>query len=334
MEVSRKPTQERLVLDPSVVAVLPNVADVLEVAHDGESAWAKSLRIHVRHTDGREESYFMKISHGYHGHEALKGEFQATSAIYAITPDFCPKPIAWGSLQCENDAHFYVCKYYDFAEGVPEPTSFCEKLARLHSSHTSPEGKFGFHCTTYNGDLPQDNTWSDSWESYFDNGLRHVLRVREERTGPCPELDAMLPALFEKVIPRLLRPLESGGRSILPSLVHGDLWCGNAGIIDESTGEGIVYDPSSFWAHNEYELGNWRHKRNKFTHRYFQMYHTHIPKSEPEGDFDDRNALYGVRFNLHAATLFPSQESFLQMAIDEIHRLTDEYNAGFTRHDG
>jgi protein-ribulosamine 3-kinase len=144
-----------------------------------------------------------------------------------------------------------VCEFYDFTEGVPEPISFCEKLARLHSSHTSPEGKFGFPYVTYNGNLPQDNTWFDSWEAFFDNGLRHVLKVREERAGPNPELDALLPPLFEKVIPRLLRPLESGGRKIQPSLVHGDLWCGNAGIIDESTEEGIVYDPSSFWAHNE-----------------------------------------------------------------------------------
>lgn len=192
-----------------------------------------------------------KVSYGHHGREALRGEFEATSAIYAITPDFCPKPIAWGTLQNEENAHFYVCKYYDFVEGVPEPVSFCEKLARLHSSHTSPEGKFGFHCTTYNGNLPQDNTWFDSWEAFFDNGLRHVPKIREERAGTNAELDAMLPALFEKVIPRLLRPLESSGRKIVPSLVHGDLWCGNAAIIDGETEEGIVFDPSSFWAHNE-----------------------------------------------------------------------------------
>lgn len=194
---------------------------------------------------------FEQVSYGYHGREALKGEFEATSAIFAIAPDFCPKPIAWGSLHSELDAHFYVCKYYDFADGVPEPASFCEKLARLHSSHASPAGKFGFHCTTYNGNLPQDNTWCDSWEKFFGNGLRHVMKVREERAGPNAELEAMVPALFEKVIPRLLRPLESGGRKLLPTLVHGDLWCGNAGIIDECTEEGIVFDPSSFWAHNE-----------------------------------------------------------------------------------
>jgi fructosamine-3-kinase len=191
-----------------------------------------------------------QISIGFHGLQALKGEYEATSAIHAITPDFCPKPIAWGSLENHTDAHFYLCKFYNLSEELPEPDGFCEKLARLHSSHSPPEGKFGFHCTTYNGDLPQDNTWNDSWEAFFANGLRHVLKIREERAGPSAELDALLPALFDKVIPRLLRPLESNGRKIQPSLVHGDLWYGNASVIDE-TGDPIVFDPSSFWAHNE-----------------------------------------------------------------------------------
>jgi fructosamine-3-kinase len=209
------------------------------------------MRIQVRQTDDEEEQYFMKISVGHNGKEALKGEFESTAAIHSITPDFCPKPIAWGTFHEDSDSHFYVCKFYEFTDGVPEPVSFCEKLARLHAGGTSPEGKFGFHCTTYNGDLPQENSWSDSWEAFFDKGLRHVLKVREERAGPNQELDALLPTLFEEIIPRLLRPLESGGRKIRPSLVHGDLWCGNAGIIDEGTEDGIVYDPASFWAHNE-----------------------------------------------------------------------------------
>jgi fructosamine-3-kinase len=247
------------------------------------------------------------------------GEFESTSAIHAITPEFCPRPIGWGTFENDPNSHFYICKFYDFIEGVPEPSSFSESLARLHSSHSSPEGKFGFHCTTYNGNLPQDNTWCDSWETFFANGLHHVLKVREERAGHNLELDALLPQLFDKVIPRLLRPLESGGRKIKPSLVHGDLWYGNAGIIDGDTEEGIVYDPASFWAHNECtysclptltttyilldllltykqidELGNWRPERNKFTRRYFQAYHSHIPKAEPEEDYDDRNALYSL----------------------------------------
>ncbi|PTB42434.1 hypothetical protein M441DRAFT_67963 [Trichoderma asperellum CBS 433.97] len=269
------------------------------------------------------------VSVGHHGKLALMGEFESTLAIHAIIPEFCPKPTAWGTFKNDPNSHFYICKFYDFVEGVPEPSSFCEKLAQLHSTHSSPEGKFGFHCTTYNGNLPQDNTWCDSWEEFFANGLRHILKIREERAGNNNlQLDALLPRLFDKVIPRLLRPLETEGRKIKPSLVHGDLWYGNTGIINE-TKKGIIYDPASFWAHNEYELGNWRPERNKFTCDYVQAYHSHIPRAEPKDDYDDRIALYSLRFNLHAAALFPEQESFVQMAVNEIKTLIEKYPEGY-----
>lgn len=78
-----------------------------------------------------------------------------------------------------------------------------------------------------------------------------MLKIREDRAGHNLELAELMPVLFDKIIPRLLRPLESKGRTIQPSLVHGDLWYGNTGITDGDTKEGIVYDPASFWAHNE-----------------------------------------------------------------------------------
>ncbi|KAJ5094547.1 alcohol dehydrogenase [Penicillium angulare] len=285
------PTGEKI--DPNVISALSDFAEVLELTNIGKSAWAEFIRIKVQHTDGSEESYFMKISTGPAGKDALKGEFEATSTIYSIVPDFCPKPIAWGTFYDDPDSHFYLCKFYSFTNGVPEPSLFCERLAELHLS-PSPEGKFGFHCTTYNGDLPQDNTWFDSWEAFFAHGLRHILKLRDIRAGTNDELDALLPELFEKVIPRLLRPLETGGRKIKPSLVHGDLWWGNAGIINSATREGIIYDPASFYAHNEYEFGNWRPERNQFTLLYFKAYHKNIPESEPTADYDSRNALYAL----------------------------------------
>ncbi|KAI1403059.1 hypothetical protein F4819DRAFT_452547 [Hypoxylon fuscum] len=143
-------------IDHNIVAALPDVAKILETKYHGESAWARATRVRVLHKDGREEDYFMKVSVGHHGREALKGEFESTSAIYSITPDFCPKPIACGTFASDLTSHFYICKF--FTKAVPQPRPFCEKLARLHSNHTSPNGKFGFHCTTYNVNLPQDNS--------------------------------------------------------------------------------------------------------------------------------------------------------------------------------
>ena len=49
------------------------------------------------------------------------------------------------------------------------------------------------------------------------------------------------------VIPALLGPLE-----IEPVLLHGDLWSGNTGT-DSHTGEPVIFDPSSYFGHNETE---------------------------------------------------------------------------------
>ena len=74
-------------------------------------------------------------------------------------------------------------------------------------------------------------------------------RVRGEHNL---ELIGLKQVFFDRVLPRYLRPLESGGRSIKPCLLHGDLWPGN---VSYKVGkEGIsVYDASAVWGHNEGE---------------------------------------------------------------------------------
>ncbi|CAJ2505419.1 Uu.00g128130.m01.CDS01 [Anthostomella pinea] len=315
--------------DAKVLEVLDNTEEIIGVEKVFHSRWALSSRLNVVQKDKSQRSYFIKKSRGHHGREALRGEYESTLAVYTITPDFCSKPAGWGTFASDPCFHFYLCEFIELRPGLPAPLNFCEKLARLHSFSTSSNGMLGFHVTTYNGYLPQDNTWCDSWEGFFANALRHVLNVRQERAGPCAELDELLPVMFEKVIPRLLRPLETGGNTIKPSLVHGDLWCGNAAIIAKNKGDSVVYDPASFWAHNEYELGNWRPKRNKFSEDYFDAYHDFFPEAAPKEDADDRNALYAMRFNLNAATLFPTDTTYLDMVMDEMRILIPKFPEGY-----
>ena len=191
-----------------------------------------------------------QISFGEHGKEALKGEFESTLAIHTLQPEFTPKPIAHGTFENRPSAHYYICRFYDLTQELPEPDAFCRKLAALHAESTSPNGKFGFHVTTYNGDLPQENGYTDTWEECFLNGFKHMISLNLERGGAWPEVESLATEMVGRVIPRLLRPLETGGRSVKPSLVHGDLWCGNAAV-DARTGSPLVFDPSSFYAHNE-----------------------------------------------------------------------------------
>jgi protein-ribulosamine 3-kinase len=80
--------------------------------------------------------------------------------------------------------------------------------------------------------------------------LRCALDLETIARGQDPEIDQLIPGLFGRVVPRLLRPLESDGRKVKPSLVHEDLWYANAGV-EAGTDRALVFDACCFYAHNE-----------------------------------------------------------------------------------
>lgn len=223
----------------------------------------------------------------------MSGEFESLNAIVSVIPDFAPLPIGLGSYESNPSVHFLLMAFHDFSDDVPDLQRFCKKIAELHMKSASPTNQYGFHVTTHHGNLPQENTWNSSWEDFFAKGLKHMLELEEATQGPSEEINELRGPLFEKVIPRLLRPLETGGRKIKPSLIHGDLWYGNAST-DLDADEPMVYDACCFYAHNEYELGSWRPARNKFGKAYNKAYHRHFEIADPEEDYDDRVGLYSV----------------------------------------
>lgn len=102
------------------------------------------------------------------------------------------------------------------------------------------------------GHMPQYTTWTDSWEEFFTLSLRPLMKMINESQGPDGQLQWLIGQLVSKVIPRLLRPLETGGRHIKPSLVHGDLPSGNVSV-GAVTGRPVLYDATCLYAHNECE---------------------------------------------------------------------------------
>ena len=103
----------------------------------------------------------------------------------------------------------------------PNIETFPVQMAMLHRESTSPKLPFGFSVTTFHGNTPIEHGWSDTWEEYFTRTA--LFALEQEAQGPNEKILGMIPAYFEKVAPRLLRPLETEGSSIKPSLVHGDL---------------------------------------------------------------------------------------------------------------
>ena len=213
----------------------------------------------------------------------IEGEFESLQAIHEVSPSFAPEPFAWGHYRREGpDTYFLLAEFREVGEQPPDPVKFTARLADLHRRSISPTGKFGFHITTCHAKLTQvTNTWEDSWEILYRDQLAHQIKMDEEKHGVWPEFQHVCRLTLEKVIPRLLRPLQSDGRSIKPCLIHGDLWDENTAT-DMNTGEPFVFDAGSMYAHNEYELGNWRAPRHRLSNKsYVRNYKRNFPVSEP-----------------------------------------------------
>jgi len=202
-------------------------ACTINASGHGASYWTRTASVHLQFPDGTDARYFLKVATGDRGRGIMQGEYESMKVLHTVTPDFAPKPIAWGTFKSNHDLHFFLGNFHDMDNELPEMEQFSARLAQLHRDSVSPTGKFGFHVTTYNGNIPQDVRWTDTWEECFMNGTRRDFELEMEARGPCEELKALMEPLFKKVIPRLLRPLETAGRSLKPSFVHGDLWYGN-----------------------------------------------------------------------------------------------------------
>lgn len=88
---------------------------------------------------------------------------------------------------------------------------------------------------------------------------------------------------------------------MVPSLVHGDLWHENIAMNDK-TGQLVVYDPNTFFVHNEFDLGIWRTDFVPFNEQYLEQYRMRFPPSEPQEEWDDRDRLYSLIFYIsHSA---------------------------------
>lgn len=144
--------------------------------------------------------------------------------LYKTVSAIIPKPHAWGKLTTQQPpTYFFLCEFVNISDRLPDPATVGACLAELHLKSTSPTGKFGFHVPTYDGKLPQIVDWDQSWPSFFSKMILGIFKLDVEVNGPWKELENVLKVVVNRVIPRLLGALESDGRKVKPSLIHGDV---------------------------------------------------------------------------------------------------------------
>jgi fructosamine-3-kinase len=241
-----------------VVTALPQGRNFVSVEHFRTSAWTITGKVTALGPDKSEEYYFVKIAYGDTGRIMLGGEYESSKIIHDTMPDFIPQPIGFGRYRAPGPkTYFYLAEFVDMdVTTAPDPAEFTSRLAQLHKLSKSPTGKFGFAVPTCDGDRAHVVDWQESWAVFYRNLFLGVCELDLKRNGPWPEYERAIEQVASKVIPRLLEPLQANGRELKPCIIHGDLWEGNMGINME-TGDSILFDAGSYFAHNEMELGHW-----------------------------------------------------------------------------
>lgn len=183
----------------------------------------------------------------------VSSEYEGMKVLHSIIPEMVAEPMAWGTYKDEPDTYFFVYRYCELSDDIPSLSDFPVLVAEMYRRSAKEGGEFGFPHTTFGGRNPQRFPPSKSWEACFSSGLGSLFDLEEETHGPEDDMTALREGVMKKAIPRLLRPLETEGRTLTPCVVHGDLWDGNASV-DVNTGHPMIFDGTPLYAHHECEL--------------------------------------------------------------------------------
>ena len=160
------------------------------------------------------------------------------------------------------------------------------QLARLHRVS---QPYFGWSTDNCIGATPQPNPRSDNWPAFYrDHRLAHQF-----------DLAANKGRKFEGA-QKLLDSIESFFSSYTPhpSLLHGDLWGGNAGYDIE--GEPFIFDPASYYGDREADLA-FTYMFGGFSSSFYDAYEKEYPL---DPGFRQRKTLYNLYHELNHFNLF------------------------------
>lgn len=166
--------------------------------------------------------------------------------------------------------------------------AFGRQLAQLHN-HTHPG--FGFHHDNYIGSTPQPNPWTEDGYTFFGE---HRLRFQADmarRRGLLGQTEFHQVEVLARHLPGLIPDQPA-------SLIHGDLWGGNA--IADSRGNPAIIDPAAHYGWAEAELAMTT-LFGSFPDAFYQAYQDVRPL---EPGFETRFPIYNLYHLLNHLNLF------------------------------
>jgi len=186
------------------------------------------------------KAYFIKINDA-RLLSMFEAEWQGLNEIASTQTIRVPLPLSCGLVQGYS---YLLMEHLNLKSSSPATERLLgEQLAQLHRIE---QPYFGWFLDNTIGSTPQLNKKNDSWAAFWqsrrlefqldlakDNGFSGSIQSKGQLL-----LDK-LDNYFEDYHPQ-------------PSLVHGDLWGGNASV-DES-GIPVIYDPACYYADREVDI--------------------------------------------------------------------------------
>jgi fructosamine-3-kinase len=155
-----------------------------------------------------------------------------------------PHPVTFGQTKDARDASFLVLEFIELKRATPKSEAlFGQQLAQLH---LQKQPYFGWEIDNTIGSTRQLNAPSQNWVTFW----------REQRLGFQLNLaakkgyDGNLQMLGSKLCERLDDFFSD--YTPQPSLLHGDLWGGNAAV--DFDNNPVIFDPACYYGDRETDL--------------------------------------------------------------------------------
>ncbi len=195
------------------------------------------------------------------------------------------------------------------SRGVVSDRRLGTRLALLHQIRFQ---MFGWDEDNFIGDTPQINRYSTSWIDFW---RECRLRFQLELAGK-KGYGGRLQRLGERLMNGMGDLFQ--GHSPYPSLLHGDLWAGNAASLRD--GEPVVYDPACYYGDRETDLAM-TELFGGFSGNFYAAYFDIFPR---QPGYEVRKRLYNLYHVLNHLNLFgpgylSQAETLMERLLVEIH---------------
>jgi fructosamine-3-kinase len=187
-----------------------------------------------------------------------------------------PEPVAHGVA----GEHAYLLLEYLDLKGKGDFAALGRMLA---TAHRKPGPRFGWARDNYIGSTPQLNGWCDDWAEFWrERRLRPQIELARRNGFDVPPVDPG--PVLQNHEPQ-------------PSLLHGDLWSGNAGFTAQGP---VVFDPAVYYGDREADLAM-TELFGGFPREFYGAYNEVFPL--PAG-YEKRKHLYNLYHLLNHLNLF------------------------------